>query len=253
MILTRFRQSLQNQNWSGAFMDLVIVVAGILLALAVDQWMAERRERAEEREILIGLQRDIAASEDRVDEALAGIDLMLEGLKLIAAGPEGPMGIMEATTLDLHFANGLWEVIPYTTEMNTYAELVNSGKLGVIDDAEIRRALASYERSFQLSQRLFDDVFQNQQLKLDRFLLNALQMPQLLTAQASQRTDRDYDLVNTLPPQRHVELLPDPALQNQVAAKASLVSEYRQHVVDVRSALEDLGVMVVARSEYLAR
>ena len=234
-------------------MDLVIVVVGILLALAVDQWMAERRERAEEREILGGLQRDIVASEARVDEALAWIDRVLEGLTLIASGPEGPMSTMAAATLDLHFANGLWEVIPYTTEMNTYAELVNSGKLGVIDDVEIRRALASYERSFQLSQSLFDDVFQNQQLKLDPYLLETVQMPQLLTAQAAQIDDRDYALANPLPRERHADLLSDQALQNQVAAKASLVSEYRQHVVDVRTALADLEVMVEERSDYLER
>ena len=44
------------QSWGLLLTEMVLIVASILLAFALDSWWDERRDRVEEGEILQGLQ-----------------------------------------------------------------------------------------------------------------------------------------------------------------------------------------------------
>ena len=53
------RWRLHRLDWPYAVGELIIVVAGVLIALAVDQWNSDRLERVEEVEIIEQLISDL--------------------------------------------------------------------------------------------------------------------------------------------------------------------------------------------------
>jgi hypothetical protein len=54
----RLAHDLREMRWSHAAIELVLVVAGILIALTVDDWLQGRRDAQTERQYLEGLVRD---------------------------------------------------------------------------------------------------------------------------------------------------------------------------------------------------
>jgi hypothetical protein len=252
MIANRLSRLATSRNWSAVGVEFFVVVFGILLALGVDEWRNDKNARAEEYEILVALNKDITASIGQVEYALGEIDLITDGLRFLAAGSEDHTDRIDSKELDFHIANGLWETGVYAPEMNTYSELLNSGKLAVIDSVDIRRRLANYERSLQLSLALFRDVFEHQQNKLDSYLIDSVRLPQVFEAQIARRHDRNYSLPLAATTIRdHTHLLENDLFQNHVAAKFFLIAEYERYTKDVRTVLIELQELVISRIEFL--
>lgn len=59
MILRRVVTHLRKQDWTALFLDFVVVVIGILLAVQVTEWSEARRDRVLEREYLVRLHADL--------------------------------------------------------------------------------------------------------------------------------------------------------------------------------------------------
>ena len=60
------------RRWGMLLSEMVLIVASILLAFALDSWWDERKDRAEEAEILHGLQQEFLLNrsllQSRVDQ-----------------------------------------------------------------------------------------------------------------------------------------------------------------------------------------
>ena len=63
------------QNWPSAIGELFVIVVGVLIALAIDQWNADRLERLEEVDaisrILVDLQTDLVDFAFRLESVSA--------------------------------------------------------------------------------------------------------------------------------------------------------------------------------------
>lgn len=123
--------------------EFLVIFVGVMVALAADQWVQGLEDRRLEDEYLERLRADVGydrdeilfvqavsiAGRDAVDslsrpEFVAGAsDLELVGAALLAAG---------ARQIDL--SRGTWN------------ELVASGRIELLEDAEVRLALAEYDR-----------------------------------------------------------------------------------------------------------
>jgi len=58
-------------HWGQVILELALLIAGILVALAVDGWMDDRRYVRLERVHLERLERDVAQSLETLDEFMA--------------------------------------------------------------------------------------------------------------------------------------------------------------------------------------
>jgi len=63
MILRRFIEHVEAQNWFAIGIDFLIVVVGVFVGIQVSNWNAERIERLQEKELLVRLHEDFVASE----------------------------------------------------------------------------------------------------------------------------------------------------------------------------------------------
>jgi hypothetical protein len=55
----RFAAALRERRWAQVVIELALLIVGILVALAVDGWIQDRRDVRTEREYLERLQRDL--------------------------------------------------------------------------------------------------------------------------------------------------------------------------------------------------
>lgn len=149
MILRRLADSIRQQDWFTVFLELVIVVIGILVALQVDNWNQERHARAEaavlRQQITNDLYRnreEMQARIDYYDQGLAFAEQALEGL----SNDEPPSPDMAwRTVLGAYQAGQIW---PFQLDSSAFREAQNAGNMAYVADAT---SLALLARLYQVT------------------------------------------------------------------------------------------------------
>jgi len=139
--------------------ELVIVTAGVLIALFVGEWNNGRLAEIEEINIIERLLTDIS---DDAGEIELGKDIVsrkipaLQRLRSYALNPESITGRELDLINDLPLAaNYGWN--QNNTRPTTYNELLTSGRFNLIRDAELRSEIAEYYDSLQSTENRIDE------------------------------------------------------------------------------------------------
>ena len=146
MILRRLAYNLREQNWTAIAIEFVLLVLGVFLGIQVANWNAEAIDRREARDAMHRLEEDLRLSikltqgnAEFMTESARGADLVLDRLRACT--------LSEADRN--RFANGLYllgKIMPARLVRTTFDELRDSGKLRLIGNAELRRALSETVR-----------------------------------------------------------------------------------------------------------
>jgi len=124
--------------------EFVVIVVGVLVALGFDSWAADRRDRALESEYLARLLDDVRYDLDE----LAFVDSISKmgyavSRRMTAPGATDTMPASEVVAGLLVVAN----VRVPDLSRSTFEELINSGQIELLQSDQVRRALASYNRT----------------------------------------------------------------------------------------------------------
>jgi hypothetical protein len=129
--------------WLRVLVDGVVIVASILLAFSIDAWWDERQERAEEGEALAQLAIDFRANAARLDTVRfyhqRALDANYEIIARAGLGGEPEGGLSTAELLDQ--MGTAWNYDPVLGGINS---LIQSGKLGIIQNDSLRVAIAGW-------------------------------------------------------------------------------------------------------------
>jgi len=141
--ISRMANRLLERRWTSFAVELVLVVTGILIALAIDGWNADREDRRSERVYLEILVRDLVQIESQLQEqiefetgiasaAVALHDLIQNDDPTRHSRQIGQMltGIASRRTLVLDSA--------------AYTDLISTGNLGLIQDRALRDRIIRY-------------------------------------------------------------------------------------------------------------
>lgn len=163
MILRRFAEALKQQNWTAITIEFVLLVLGVFLGIQVANWNAEMIDQHEARDALRRMEDDlrlsISSTKDYAEFILENgqnADLVLARLRDCTL-PESDRD---------RFAMGLFRLGKINSARlvrTTFDELRDSGKLGLIGDAELRRVLGETVRS----QETHEEVFQMLKVRMD--------------------------------------------------------------------------------------
>lgn len=147
MLLRRVISHVRQQEWTAIGIDLVIVVVGVFIGIQVANWNTTEIERRETREALQRLEVDLRLS---VTQTQYGIEFITENARYSdlvferLAACDLPEGDRDA------FATGLYrlgKVVSAQFVRTTFDELRDSGRLGLIENLELRQALNEVVRS----------------------------------------------------------------------------------------------------------
>jgi hypothetical protein len=128
----------RTSRFLNALRDLALIVAGVLIALAVDQAAETVGERRREAEYLVALQEDVKADLAALRGPLSeGLDRREAAAQLVVAGLNGlplePAQLVAALDRAGHVAF-------FAPRRATFDDLISTGNLRLIRDREIRAA-----------------------------------------------------------------------------------------------------------------
>jgi hypothetical protein len=131
----------------GAYLlgELVIVVAGVLIALGVNSWYQSRQQRAEEIDVLRRLAADLANDTAQYSVMLEFVAGKRESLRRVGDALErgGAVEDSMAFLVDVTAGSGMGWNQPFNSR-STFDDLTASGSLDVLRDASLRVQLAAY-------------------------------------------------------------------------------------------------------------
>lgn len=134
--------------------EIVLVMVGILLALQVNMWNEQRKERHKEVDFLKGLNADLNADLRALDAIMQERDRKMQSALILLDQP--PL----ATYQDLLVVDSLiWNVfrwVRFAPQTNTMDELVGSGNLSVIKNDSIKSMMLELKQ-MQETDRIYTE------------------------------------------------------------------------------------------------
>ena len=143
-------------NWHQAAAEVALILIGVLIALAVDNWRVEQQEKKEERTYLEALLEDFQVNRrsllEEVEVQKNIIGLGDEILRLLSAG-------LSEENADAFFESyrGFYYFKRWAPITGTYDDLVGSGQLLLISSLNLRNELSAFQRILA-SIREFEDL-----------------------------------------------------------------------------------------------
>lgn len=123
----------------GLFAEFVVIVAGVLFALAVDAAWDSFQDRQFERASLVSLASDLAEVEDRLADSARRDSVIIARADALLS--------FSGVPADTFFVlvRGLFDTTPVQVRLGTYDELLNTGRLQLLRDRELRLALTEFD------------------------------------------------------------------------------------------------------------
>ena len=224
--------------WKRISVEAAAIVASILLAFAIDAWWAERLERIAEREELSRLYEEIASNYERLDSWVS------EG-GYVHRQKEAALNVSE--TLNAALKDGSATVLlsdrqiaqiiitpTFEAEMSVYDGLVRSGRVEIIENRIIVKAIAVWERRLRSAN---DEEqrglrFVNEKLFPALVANNNVQHILLMRLGEKQMTSVD--------PSRMTEIRVDPLLVNLAAERYVQLTDIHGWLGGIRNAADDV-------------
>lgn len=179
-LISRLTESLVGRRWGFFVAELVLVVAGILIALAIDGWVSDIRDRQTEEGYLQLLSSDIDEVRQQallqIDFEKMQIDIGVEALTMLDT-PDPAVHRIELGIL----LGALSTRRTLNLSSATFDEIVSSGHLQLIRNRELRHKLVSFFAQMELRERIAE--------KNNQDLIDDVYIPFLMRAGVTVRID----------------------------------------------------------------
>ena len=117
---------------------------GIFLALQLNNWNEERKDRIEEKEVLNRIGNEVLGHISTMNNILGRITETKTALNSVESVFDGQPIEDEHAFLKLVVSSGAFGYLNPNPEATTYEELINSGKLQLIQSIQLRDLIGSY-------------------------------------------------------------------------------------------------------------
>jgi len=150
--------------------EILLVVIGILIALQVNNWNEKQKLAGSEQEILKSLLKEFRYNQDILEET---IKININNLKAAQeigkyTGPQ--LQQQDEKHLSDLMVGAFKYMVNYLPSMGTLYDVINSGKLSLISNQELRSLLAAFESELDDIHRQENDVKDEQNLTHSFFI-----------------------------------------------------------------------------------
>jgi len=170
----QIRQNLIMENKTANYIkyaigEIVLVVIGILIALQINNWNEDRKTNLEEQRALLNIHSDFSKNEvllmDLITTTQSSIDA---GIKILnyTGNKEKPKTEDEFNDL----LNILFSHDPYYPQNGFLDDLLNSGKLGIFENVDLRNLLSSWKPNLEILNEKFAGGVEGERI-LNNFII----------------------------------------------------------------------------------
>lgn len=214
--------------------EIILVVIGILIALQINNWNEERKTHKAEQEALVNLKEDFAYNKVEIDSLITElkekVNMNLKVLDYTGAKPK-PDSEKAFDSL-LNYFGATERYSPRNGYLN---DLINSGKLGIIKNEELRNKLSLWLPAVENVNNL-----ENSSLQFDYSLINFIIINGSWLNADAVFVGRDivfpksgFDIDNR-------ELLNYPEFENMVENHIIFINVLKVNLVKTSQLLEDI-------------
>ena len=144
MALHTIARRLRDHDWVAVFIEVLIVVAGVFIALQVTNWNEERKAAVRGDDYLLRLRGELLL-DSRMIERMVAFRTQVQGfgLRAMAHAETGALheGSAWKTLLAYYHASQIW---PYRKPAVTFEEIRSAGDLGLIRASALRARIADH-------------------------------------------------------------------------------------------------------------
>lgn len=154
MLFDRLFRHFREQDWVILISELVVVVAGIFMALQVDSWQKAQRDLADEQIYLLRLTDDIESDITSIERSIGIARFRLELGDVLLDVADNSFDLSERP-LDFMVAvhQAAFTATP-SLRSDTFEELRSTGRIGLLRDNTLKSDLFEYYR-FNMTERQY--------------------------------------------------------------------------------------------------
>lgn len=215
--------------------EALVIALGVFLGITAESIWHERNDRREEIQYLIALRDDLVqslklldAEEEVQNDQVRYLQLLLQG----KAETAKPSQVREWIRVGLYYTR------TYEPQLSALRDLESSGKMQLIQNATLRRALATLNQDIDELENIQSEFVIVQQDLVDPYLISnidlvsTLDIGELLTVDSNTPLEFDRSLLASMD------------LRNRIAFKLSVRRAVLENQVEVRAQFERLLEMI---------
>ncbi len=240
----KIRQNLLNEGKTGKYFkyaigEILLVVIGILIALQINNWNENRKERSQEQELLLQLHSEFQSNLEQLDQKTGMRDQMISGsLKLLQA----------IDSPETQHTDSIIKYIGYTGINPTFDPIVNdinsSGRIQLLKNKNLKERLARWTSEvIQVTEeeQIWNVIRNNEyfpmlsQKGLLRNILNQYWKDNVLSNfHLDEGTKTELDLGNSKKEIDFSAILDDPVFESSLAQCATYAKLINSQAVSLR-------------------
>lgn len=144
MYLNRLADHIRKQDWFVVFIELLVVIVGLVLAFQIDRWREDAAERKLEAVYLQRLAGDIASDIPQLESAIRLADMRKNYAELLMAVAEDPAVAMEQPVSFLVAIEQASFTFSPNSNKATFEDLRSTGNMRLIRDQQLKTRLNEY-------------------------------------------------------------------------------------------------------------
>jgi hypothetical protein len=158
MLLRRLSEAVRKQNWFTVLIELLVVVIGVVLALQLGQWKQEHELRQREQVVLARIGEELDAMVRQAEGAVALAEHRVE-LATLVLNALRERRLQERDREAFEQGLGGLDVVGIMGwTLATVDELISSGELGLVRDAELRAGLVQLREQVRIANEALNHV-----------------------------------------------------------------------------------------------
>ncbi len=163
MIIKRMAQAIRRQDWFAVFVEILVVIVGLMLAFQLDRWWEQRGDHAQEAQYIARLLVDIEADIESLEYAVELQSMRLELATLLMDVVGDPELAMRRP---LEFLGAIVQSSYLYTPVlttHTFEDMRSTGNIRLLRDTDIKNLLYDYY-GYEADQRQFEAIWFPQEL-----------------------------------------------------------------------------------------